>query len=436
MSIASVDSSSELERRVFARVAWRLMPLLIAAYILNYLDRTNVSFAGLTMNRALGLSAQQFGYGSGIFFLGYCFLELPSNLVLYRVGARRWIARIMISWGVISAGTSLATGPYSFYLARFLLGAAEAGFFPGIAFYLSSWFPSEYRTRIIAWFMVAIPVSTVVGAPISGWLLGLNGIGGLAGWQWLFILEGIPVVVLGASLLWLLPDRPEDAAWLSDEDRAVIAGRLTREHKPREVRRLGAALADRRVLLLAAVQFGFLVGSYGIGFFLPQILQTHGLSGVEIGFLTSLCYLCATVAMILWARHVDRGGRKTTHLSLSCAVAAAGFLGAVLFREHFWISVGWITLALIGVNGARAIFWTIPPRFLSGMAAAGGLAFINSVGTSGGQVGPAVMGWLRDHTGSFTGGMLALSGFLLMAASLAAILAIIVRRDGVAAADL
>jgi MFS family permease len=436
MPVTLSDPSAVNERRVFAKVGWRLMPLLITAYILNYLDRTNVSFAALTMNGALGLTPRQFGYGSGIFFLGYCFLELPSNLVLYRVGARRWIARIMISWGLISALTSFATGPRTFYLARFLLGAAEAGFFPGIAFYLSSWFPSEYRTRIIAWFMVAIPVSTVVGGSLSGWLLGLDRMGGFAGWQWLFIIEGLPVVVLGVSLLWLLPDRPQDAAWLNDDERAVIAARLTQEQKPREVRRLAAALTDPRVLLLALVQFGFLVGSYGIGFFLPQILQTHGLSGTEIGFLTSLSYACATVAMILWARHVDRGARKITHLSLSCAVSAAGFLGAVLFHEHFWISVVWITIAVMGVNGARAIFWTIPPRFLSGMAAAGGLAFINSVGTSGGQVGPAVMGWLREHTGSFAGGMLALSGFLITAAALAAVLAVIVRREGSAALDL
>jgi len=436
MPAMSVASSSARERRVFAKIGWRLMPLLITSYILNYLDRTNVSFAALTMNQALGLSAKEFGYGSGIFFLGYCFLELPSNLVLYRVGARRWIARIMISWGLISAATSFATGATSFYVARFLLGAAEAGFFPGIAFYLSTWFPSEYRTRVIAWFMVAIPVSTVIGGPLSSVLLRLDGLAGLAGWQWLFIVEGLPVVLVGLSVLWLLPDRPEDAAWLSDDDRAVVAARLESEQKPREVRRLGPALADHRVWILAAVQFGFLVGSYGIGFFLPQILQMHGLSGLEIGFLTSACYACATVAMILWARHVDHGARKITHLALSCAVSAAGFLVAVVFRDHFWMSVFGITVAVIGVNGARAIFWTIPPRFLSGMAAAGGLAFINSIGTSGGQVGPSIMGWLRDYTGSFAGGMLALSGFLLAASLLACLLAVIVRRGTAAPADL
>src|SRR3954470_20862818 len=202
-------------RRLFSKVAWRLLPVLILAYIFNYLDRNNIGFAALTMNREIGLTATQFGRGAGILFLGYCFLELPSNLVLYRVGARRWIARIMISWGLVSAATSLVTGPKTFYLARFLLGSAEAGFFPGIAFYLSTWFPSEYRTRVIAWFMVAIPVSTVIGGPLSGLLLGLEGAAGLAGWQWLFIIEGLPVVLMGISLLWLLPERPEEAPWLT-----------------------------------------------------------------------------------------------------------------------------------------------------------------------------------------------------------------------------
>jgi MFS family permease len=335
----------------------------------------------------------------------------------------------MISWGLVSAAMSLAVGPVSFYLLRFLLGAAEAGFFPGIAFYLSTWFPSEYRTRIIAWFMVAIPVSTVIGAPLSSALLALDGVGGLEGWQWLFIVEGLPVVVLGLVVLRLLPDRPEEASWLSDDDRRIVTERLEREKKPREVRHLRAALADARVWMLAGVQFGFLVGSYGVGFFLPQILQARQLSNMQIGFLTSACYAFATIAMILWARHVDRGGRKLTHLALSCAVSAGGFLAAVLFRDSFWMAFAGITVAVVGVNGARAIFWTVPPRFLSGMAAAGGLAFINSIGTTGGQVGPYVMGWLREYTGSFTVGLLSLSGFLLAAATLACVLALRVRRE-------
>jgi MFS family permease len=424
------------ERRVFARIGWRLMPVLILSYILNYLDRTNISFAALTMNDAIGLTPRQFGWGAGVFFAGYCFLELPSNMVLYRVGARIWISRIMISWGLVSAATSLATGPVSFYLLRFLLGAAEAGFFPGVAFYLSGWFPSEHRTRIIAWFMVAIPISAVIGGPVSGALLALDGAFGLAGWQWLFIAEGIPAVLVGLAILWLLPDRPEDAEWLSDADRAIVRSRIESERKPREVRDLSAALADERVWILGGVQFCFLVGSYGIGIFLPQILKTGNLSDVEVGFVTSACYACATVAMIVWAHHVERRGGKVLNLGAACAVSAAGFLGSMLTQGQFWTSVLWMTVAVAGVNGARAIFWTVPPRFLSGAAAAGGLAFINSIGTAGGFVGPSVMGWLTEYTGSYAAGLLAMSGFLLVAAALALWLKAIVRRTSAVATDL
>jgi ACS family tartrate transporter-like MFS transporter len=397
------SATREAERRVFAKIGWRLMPILTLSYILNYLDRTNVSFAALTMNEAIGLTATQFGIGAGIFFLGYCLLEVPSNLVLYRVGARIWISRIMISWGLVSAAMSLAVGPTSFYFLRALLGAAEAGFFPGVAFYLATWFPAEYRTRIVAWFMVAIPISSVIGGPVSGLLLSMDGIAGLAGWQWLFLAEGLPAVFVGASLLWLMADSPENTAWL----------------KPKEVKHLGLAVKDIRVLILAGIQFGFLVGSYGIGIFMPQILDTGALSDVQIGFVTSGCYLVASIGMIVWAGYVDRGHSKVLNLALACGLAAIGFLGAIVFADNLWLSVPWMAVAVTGVNGARAIFWTIPPRFLTGVAAAGGLAFINSIGTTGGFVGPTVMGWLTDQTGSFSAGLLAMSGFLFGSAMLA-----------------
>ena len=412
-------AAAEAERRVFVKIGWRLMPILILAYIFNYLDRNNVGFASLTMNQAIGLTATQLGFGAGVFFIGYCFLEVPSNLILYRVGARVWLSRIMISWGLASAATAFAVGPSSFYALRLLLGAAEAGFFPGVAFYLGTWFPAQYRTRMVAWFMVAIPVSSVIGGPISGWLLGMNGILGIAGWQWMFIIEGLPVVLIGLSLLWLLADRPEDVSWLSDEERRIVRERLAAERRPREVRHLGAAIRDVRVIILALVQFGFLVGSYAIGIFLPLMLREGKLTDIEIGFVSSGCYVVAVIGMILWARHVDRGGSKVVNLALSCVLSACGFLGAILFSGNFWISVAAMAVAITGINGARAIFWTIPPRFLTGMAAAGGLAFINSIGTTGGFVGPYVMGWLTDETGSFSAGLLAMSGFLVLAAVLA-----------------
>jgi ACS family tartrate transporter-like MFS transporter len=397
-----------------------VMPLLIVSYILNYLDRTNISFAALTMNQAIGLSATQFGIGAGVFFLGYCLFEVPSNVVLYKVGARRWIARIMISWGLVSAAMMFVVGPNSFYALRFLLGVAEAGFFPGVAFYLSTWFPAEYRTRIVAWFMLAIPVSAVIGGPASGLLLGMDGILGLQGWQWLFLVEGLPVVLVGLVVLNVLADTPETATWLSDEEKRVVRHRLDSEKRPKEVSHLSSAIKDVRVLILAAIQFGFLVGSYGIGIWLPQMLRAGNISDLSIGFVTSACYAVASVGMIVWATYVDRTrSSKVTHLSLSCVMAAVGFIGAIVFADTFWLSVVWVAVALTGVNGARAIFWSIPPRFLTGMAAAGGLAFINSIGVLGGFVGPSIMGFLNDQTGSYSAGLMALSGFLIMSASLA-----------------
>jgi MFS family permease len=416
-------------RRLFSKVAWRLLPVLILAYIFNYLDRNNIGFAALTMNEEIGLTATQFGRGAGILFLGYCFLEVPSNMILYRVGARKWIARIMISWGLVSAATIFVTGPRSFYLLRFLLGAAEAGFFPGVAYYLGNWFPAEYRTRVIAWFMVAIPISSVIGGALSGLLLQMDGIGGLAGWKWLFILEGLPVALLGFVVLAIMTEKPEDATWLTDEERRVVQERVAAEKRPREVRHLGTALKDPRVLILGGVQFGFLVGSYGVGIFLPQILKLGHLSDLEVGFLSSASYAVASVTMILWAGHVDRGGNKVTNLALSCLVGAIGLTCAVL-STSFWVSFTWLTVSLAGINAARGIFFTIPMRFLTGMALAGGLAFINSIGTAGGFVGPYIFGWLTERNGgSFTPGLAVMAAFLLAASALATTLKLHVRQD-------
>jgi len=420
---------NDADARLFSKVAWRLLPVLILAYIFNYLDRNNIGFAALTMNKEIGLTATQFGRGAGILFLGYCFLEVPSNMILYRVGARRWIARIMISWGLISAATVFVSGPRSFYLLRFLLGAAEAGFFPGVAFYIGHWFPAEYRTRVIAWFMVAIPISSVVGGALSGSLLQMDGIGGMAGWKWLFILEGLPVVVLGLVVLKVMTERPEDATWLTAEERQTVRDRVAGEKRPREVRHLGPALRDPRVLILGGVQFGFLVGSYGVGIWLPQILRLGKLSDLEIGFLSSAAYAVASVSMILWAGHVDRGGNKVTNLALSCLVGAIGLACAVV-STNFWVSFGWLTVSLAGINAARGIFFTIPMRFLTGIALAGGLAFINSIGTAGGFVGPFIFGWLTERNGgSFLPGLAVMAVFLLAAAGLATSLKLFVTQE-------
>jgi len=416
------------ERRVFQKVAWRLLPILTVAYVFNYLDRNNIGFAALTMNREIGLTASQFGRGAGILFLGYCLLEVPSNMILYRVGARVWLARIMIGWGLISAATIFVHGAWSFYLLRFLLGAAEAGYFPGVAFYLGHWFPAQYRTRAIAWFMVAIPISSVVGGALSGALLQMDGIWGLAGWKWLFVLEGLPVAVLGVVTLFVLTEKPEDATWLTDAERALVKERVAGESRHNEVRRLLPALRDPRTLMLGAVQFGFLCGSYGVGIWLPQIIKAGHLSDLQVGFITSGVYALASLTMIVWANHVDRGGNKVLNLSLSCLLGGAGLVGAILI-DSFWLSLGCLTLSLAGINAARGIFFTIPMRFLTGLALAGGLAFINSIGTAGGFVGPIVMGNFVERTGSFTAGLTALAAFLFAAAALAWTLKFFVRRD-------
>ena len=394
------------------------MPVILTAYVFNYLDRNNIAFASLTMNQRLGLTATEFGVGAGMFFVGYCFFELPSNVVLYRVGARVWLSRIMITWGLVSAATVFVTGPRSFYALRLLLGAAEAGFFPGVAFYLARWFPAEYRTRAIAWLMAAVPISSVIAGPVSGALLKMDGFWGIDGWQWLFLLEGLPLVFVGLVALRRLPETVDDADWLDEEERRFVRQRIESEQKPREVHRLGSALTDVRVLILAGVQFGFLVGSYGVGLWLPQMLTRGQLSPLEVGFVTSAAYALATVAMIGWGAFVARRGRTVTNVAVACLLSAVGFAAAVAFADRFWVSVGCITVALIGINGARGLFWSIPPRFLTGLAAAGGLAFINSIGTMGGFVGPSIVGWLTDRTGSFSAGLFALAGFLLFASVL------------------
>ncbi|HXD19774.1 MAG TPA: MFS transporter [Vicinamibacterales bacterium] len=421
-------AATDVERAAFTKAAWRLVPFLTIAYLLNYMDRNNVGFAALTMNADTGLTATQFGFGAGILFFSYSTFEIPSNIALYRYGARTWIARIMITWGIVSAATAFVTGPQSWYLLRFLLGVAEAGFFPGITFYLATWFPAEYRARMLAWFLVGIPLSTVVGGPVSGLLLQMDGYGGIAGWKWLFIIEGIPAALLGVAAFWVLPDGPEDATFLTDEERRLVRARIASERREKGQRHLLPALKDPRVLILTLAQFGFTAGSYGVGIWLPQILKTAHLSNLEIGFITGGCYVVASIAMIVWAARVDRSGRKIGNLTLACLVATMG-LGAAILTPNIWLSLSLITVALIGITAARAVFWTIPTRFLTGLAAAGGLAFINSVGTLGGFVGPYAVGWLRDATGSFSAGLLAMAALLALATAMSWSLRFVVREE-------
>ncbi len=416
------------QEKILRKNAIRLLPILTFAYLINYLDRTNISFAALTMNRDIGLTATQYGRGAGIFFIGYCLFEIPSNLALYRFGARLWIARIMITWGLLSIAMVLVGGVWSFYVLRFLLGVAEAGFFPGVAFYLAFWFPAQYRARILAGFLVAIPFSTVVGAPLSGLLLELDGMLGLAGWKWLFILEGLPAVVVGFVVAYLLADRPEAAHWLDPQEREVLAGMLAAE--PRERVRVGIieAIRDPRVIICALVQFGFTLGSYGILFWLPQIIKANGLSNLEVTTLTAIPYGFATLAMIWWALIVDKSGKKIGNLVLTCGLGAVGLVVSVL-TDQLAIGLIGLTLALIGITSARAVFWTIPTRFLTGVGAATGLAFINSIGVAGGYFGPELMGTLKDLTGGYFAGLLTMAGILAASALLAASLKLLIKLE-------
>jgi ACS family tartrate transporter-like MFS transporter len=409
--------ATEVRRRALSKAAWRFLPILTIAYVLNYLDRTSVGFAALTMNHDIGLTAYQFGWGAGLLFASYSIFEIPSNLILYRIGARRWIARIMITWGVVAAANAFVTGPTSFYIVRLLLGAAEAGFFPGITFFLAAWFPAQYRARVLAWFLVAIPVSSVLGGPISALLLRMDGLAGLAGWQWMFIIEGLPASIVGFFILMMLSDRPEQAEWLSVEERAAMVAMLAEEQRDRARHSLLSAIMDVRVLVLTGIQFGYTLGSYGIGIWLPQILKTHGLSNLAVGFISAIPYLFASVAMLVWAAYVDRAGRKILNLTLGFSLATIGFVLSVGWTDLVPALIG-LTVALVGVTSARAIFWTVPTSFLTGRGAAGGLAFISTIGSLGGFFGPFLIGWIKESTGSFILGLLAMAAVLAVTTAL------------------
>ena len=428
----AASATSELtatQRSALKRAAWRLLPLLTIAYLFNYFDRTVVGFAALTMNRDIGLTSSQFGFGAGLLFITYCLFEIPSNLALYRIGPRLWLARIMITWGLISASTAFVVGPYSFYAARLLLGAAEAGYFVGVTYYLSAWFPVQTRTRMLAWFLVGIPLSSVIGGPLAGLLLQLDGVWGFAGWQWLFFGVSLPCVAFGLITYTALSDRPQDAAWLSSEERDALVGMLMTETRERQRSEFWPAVRDLRVLVLAGVQFCFTLGSYGIGIWLPQIVKDYKFSNLEVSLIVAVPYLFASVAMIIWAWHIDRTGKKVANLAIACFLGAVGLVASVLLSGALLVALTGLTVALVGVTSARAIFWNVPTRFLTGIGAAGGLAFINTIGVFGGFVGPSMMGWLKDWTGLFTAGLMAMAAIMLVATLLAASLKLLVKQE-------
>jgi D-galactonate transporter len=411
---ATVDT---LETRTVAKVSRRLVPFLIICYFVAYLDRVNVGFAALTMNKDLNISATAFGFGAGIFFFSYFIFEVPSNLALERFGARRWIARIMFTWGILSGMMALIGGETGFYIVRVLLGAAEAGFFPGIIFYLTLWFPGTYRGRIVGYFMAAIPLSSVLGAPISGLILGLDRLSGLAGWQWLFILEAAPAVILSVVVWVYLTDSPADAHWLAPEERRWLVDRLAAERRQREAAEhisVTKALVDWRVLALAVVYFGAVATNYGTAFWLPQIVKGFGLSNAATGFVTAIPYIIGTIGMVWWGRHSDHTGERKLHAAIALALAAIGIGVSTLFAAPE-TKMLFLCIGAFGVFAVLPVFWTFPTAFLSGAAAAAGIAVINSVGNLAGFFGPYIMCALKDATGSFSAGLWAIAACAVVA---------------------
>jgi ACS family tartrate transporter-like MFS transporter len=411
------EEMSEIEQRTMRRVSTRLVPFLILCYFVAYLDRVNVSFAGLTMGHDLNLSASAFGFASGIFFLSYFVFEVPSNLLLERIGARTWIARIMLTWGLVSGATAFVRGPVTFDIVRVLLGAAEAGFFPGIIFYLTLWFPAAYRGRIVGWFMAAIPASAVIGAPVSSALLYLEGFAGLKGWQWMFILEAMPALILSMVVFFYLTDRPADARWLAPQERQWLQARMAAEERQRlaaEHISVAQALREPRVLALALVYFGAVAANYGITFWLPQIIQAFGgLTKFEIGLITALPYLVGTVSMVLWGRRSDRTMERKGHVAIPLAVAALGIALAGVAGDPV-VRMAALTVAGFGVFSCLPIFWTLPAAFLSGASAAAGIAAINALGNLAGFAGPYAMGAIKDATGEFGAGLLVIAALALI----------------------
>jgi MFS transporter, ACS family, tartrate transporter len=413
MPVPAETCLEPLERETIPHVARRLVPLLMLGYFCAYLDRVNVGFAGLTMNKALGFSAAVFGFGSGVFFVGYFLAEVPSNLILEKVGARRWIARILITWGIISGLTAFVWNEWSFFGVRFLLGLAEAGFYPGIILYMTWWFPSYYRARMIGVFQSASVISLIVGPIVSAQLLQLDGFLGLQGWQWLFIAEALPPVIMGFVVLSLLTDRPQQAAWLRPEQRDWLEARIEAERAQREsVHRyeLGEALRNSRVWWLTLVYFGQNVSNYGLIIFLPQIVKAFGVSTQMTGWISAIPFVFAAFAMIMWGRHSDIRGERVKHVAAACLVTAAGLGACIAIGISHPVII--MIAVIIGVMGQQSIaptFWPLPTAMLSGTAAAGGIAMINAVGNLGGFVGPYLFGLIKDASGSNLVALLAIA---------------------------
>ena len=414
---------ASIERRTMRKVYLRLLPFTFALYLICYLDRANIGFAALTINRDLGFSSYIYGLGAGAFFWGYFLLEVPSNLILERVGARRWIARIMITWGIVSGCFAFVQGPLTFFSLRFLLGLSEAGFFPGMILYFTYWFPPYHRARVIAGFMAAIPVSIGLGAPVSTALLELNGTFGLAGWKWLFLAEAAPAVLLGVAVLFFLTDRPATATWLQPDERQWLSAVMAEEQRRVAAERpvsVWQSLFDRRVLALGLIHFAQAGVSVSIAVFVAQMIKRLGLTNMQTGWVTAIPFVCGTAGILIWGHMSDRFNERRWNLAASCVCMAAGLAAAGMLEGSYW-SVAALSLAMVGLYAGNAHLFPLPSMFLTGAAAASGIAWVNSLGILAGGVTSPVIGWLKDTTGSFETGLYFLAALALMGAAVTAL---------------
>ena len=413
---------TEIEQRTIKKVSWRLLPLIVVIYFVAYMDRTNVGFASFGMTRDLGFTATLFGWGAGIFFIGYFFFEVPSNIFLERTGARLWIARIMITWGFVAGGMAFVQGATSFLVMRFLLGVCEAGFFPGMILYFTFWFPKKYRARVIAALFLAVPGSNALTAVISGALLSLDGVFGFHGWQWLYVVEAVPAVLLAFAVLALMTDRPAKATWLQADERRWLEETLETERqsmvKTHGHFTLKQALTDRRVLTLSAIYFAIVTATYGITFFMPVILKSMKLSDFGTGLATAVPYLVGTVGMLSWSWSSDKRSERRWHFVIAAIIAAVGLILSGMLIGSWW-ALAAMSVATVGLYGTKPAFWPLPGEFLSGPAAAGGIALINSIGNLGGFVGPYTLGYLKDSTGGFEAGLYFLAAMALLSGVIA-----------------
>jgi MFS family permease len=417
METTTSDSSRQaIEEALYRKVAWRLIPLLLACYVVAYLDRVNVGFAKLQMMDQLGFSDTIYGLGAGMFFIGYFLFEVPSNIILHKMGARVWIGRIMISWGLISAAMMFVTTPTMFYVMRFLLGVAEAGFFPGIILYLTYWYPADRRARITAMFMTGIAIAGVIGGPVSGIIMKYtNGIYGWQGWQWMFLLEGLPSVALGLVVIMMLDDRISEAQWLTEEERALLAHNIVKDEAHKEDESFLRIISSGKVWLCAAIYFSYVMGVYGVSFFLPTIIKSMGHTDVvEIGLISSIPYSVSVVVMLLVARSADRTGERRWHVAIPGMLGAVGLALSVILAKDGTLAIAALTLGLSGIMTTLPLFWSLPTAFLAGTGAAAGIALINSLGNLAGFVSPYAVGWLKDATGSTDAGVYLLAAAMVV----------------------